>query len=529
MPPKCEEARRLHAMDGRAMTGAPPLLEARGIVKRFGAVLANDVSQFSVGAGEVLALLGENGAGKSTLAKILYGYYSADAGEIRVDGKPVEIASPHDARALGIGMVFQNFTLIPALSVFENVALFQKNLPAIVPRAEILERMRRYAERFRLAVDPWMPARQLAIGDQQKVEILKQLLAGARVLILDEPTKVLAPQESEGLFQTVAELRAEGLGILLITHKLPEVLACADRIAVMRHGRVAGVVDRSDANQRLLLSLMFGDAPIQPAPLLDPAGRYDRGTTAVELIEVSTAGGSGKTQLRNISMKLRSGEIVGVAGVSGNGQRELGDLILGLQRPRAGTKLLWGEDASRWSIAVTRDKGVAAIPDDPLTLACVPGLSVRENLALGSGRRYRAGLGVDWPRLDADMQKNFARMGFARPNFAARAATLSGGNLQRLVLTRELAHQPRLIVALYPTRGLDARSTIAVRALLRDARDRGAAVLMISEDLDELFEVSDRLLVLFHGAIAAEFAPEDFRVELVGPAMIGLAERSYAA
>jgi len=228
-------------------------------------------------------------------------------------------------------------------------------------------------------------------------------------------------------------------------------------------------------------------------------------------------------------MTVRAGEIVGVAGVSGNGQRELGDLILGLQRPHAGTKLLWGEDASQWSIAQTRDKSVAAIPDDPLALACVPGLTVRENLALGSGRHYRSGLGVDWPRLDADMQKSFARMGFPRPNFAARAATLSGGNLQRLVLTRELAHQPKLIVALYPTRGLDARSTIAVRALLRDARDRGAAVLMISEDLDELFEVSDRLLVLFRGAIAAVFTPEDFRAETVGPPMVGLAERPDAA
>jgi general nucleoside transport system ATP-binding protein len=511
------------------MDSDPPLLEARGIAKRFGAVLANEVTHFSVHRGEVLGLLGENGAGKSTLAKILYGYYAPDAGEIFVDGKPVEIASPRDARALGIGMVFQNFTLIPALSVLDNVALFQKNLPALVPREAILERMRHYAKRFHLAVDPWMPARQLAVGDQQKVEILKQLLAGARVLILDEPTKVLAPQESEGLFKTLGELRSEGLGIVLITHKLREVLACADRICVMRQGRMAGVVGWREANEDNLLALMFGDKPIQPeVPPLD-AKRHDRGHSALQLIDVSTSGGSGATPLHNISMKLRSGETVGIAGVSGNGQREFGDLVLGLLRPQSGAKLLWDEDASRWSVARVRESGVAVIPDDPLAHACIPGLTVRENLALGSGVRYHDGLGLDWQRLDADMNKSFARLGFPRPNFDARAANLSGGNLQRVVLARELAHHPKLIVALYPTRGLDARSTMMVRAQLRDMRDRGAAVLLISEDLDELFEISDRLVVFFRGAVAAEFMPENFRAETVGPFMVGAAEHANAA
>ena len=540
------------------MTGAVPLLEARGIVKRFGPVLANDVAEFAVHPGEIVALLGENGAGKSTLCKILYGYYRPDAGELRVGGRVVTIASPRDARRLDIGMVFQNFSLIPALTVWENVALFLDGLPWVIGPGGLRPRMAAFAERLRLEIDPRLPMGRLPVGrlavsDRQKVEILKQLVAGARVLILDEPTKVLAPQELDGLFRTLNELRTDGYGVVFITHKLREVMACADRVVVMRAGRVAGEVPRADASEPVLLRLMFGETeaaqdsglrPISPASPRQKggdAGRAEEDAAAWGLADaaagsppsaapagivlgldgVTTAPAAGAVVLRDLSLSLRCGEILGVAGVSGNGQRELAELVLGLRRPRRGAKRLWGQEASRWPAARVRDSGVASIPDDPLALAAIPGLSVRENLVLGTGRRYRAGLGIDWKRLAADMDRSAARLRFPPMAYDARADVLSGGNLQRVVLARELAHAPRLIVALYPTRGLDARSADALRGMLREASGTGAAVLLVSEDLDELFAVSDRLIVLRDGRIAGDFLPGSFRTDAVGPCMAG--------
>ena len=507
-----------------AREASSPLISAHNIVKRFGNLTASDVDLFEVRSGEVHGLLGENGAGKSTLSKILYGYYRPDSGEIRVEGSPVSLRSPAEARALGIGMVFQDFTLIPALSVFENIVLFMQGLPRVLDRRALQKQIAEAAASLGTSMDLEVPAGALSAGDQQKIEILKQVLAGARVLILDEPTKVLAPQECSGLFATLAELRSRGYGIVLITHKLDEVLEAADRISVMRKGRIAGVLDRSAATQAGLLALMFEGRGTR-----EMTRRTARsfGANALELRGVCTDDEGHAVPLGDVSLRVREGEILGMAGIAGSGQRELGALVVGRTRPRRGTKMLWEQDAGEWSIARLRQSGVAFVPENPLEIACVGGLSVAENFALGE-RRYRRGLGIDWPRVQADAESAFDRFGFPRPPLGAGMRTLSGGNVQRAVMARELANRPRLIVALYPTRGLDVHSAQAVRDKLCASAGEGAAVLLVSEDLDELFDLCDRLVVMRRGRIAGEFEPAGYAPEAVGAAMVGAAEMQRA-
>lgn len=517
-----DNSKDLSSAARESTAAAEPLITLRGITKAFPNVVANDKVDLDIYGGEVHGLLGENGAGKSTLVKILYGFYRADSGEIRFNGQAVQIGSPHDARNLRIGMVFQDLALIPAMSVVENIALFLPGLKAVLNMRQIAQRIEEVSERYHLQVDPWAPVWQLSVGEQQKAEVLKLLLADAQVLILDEPTRVLAPHEVEGLFQVFAELRRDGYAVVFITHKLREVLSCADRITVMRRGRVAGTLLTSEASESALVSLMFGTAPREPL-------RLRRETTSahllplLELREVDTRAEGVATSLRGINLKVPPGEIVGVAGVSGNGQKELGDVVLGIERCSQGAKFLFGQDATRWSVARVRASGVAFIPEDPLSMAVVPGMTVLENMALGDTHKYarQKGLSMDWGSVREDIERSLTSLNMTVPPLGAPVETLSGGTLQRVSVARELARNPKLIIALYPTRGLDVRSAMAVQGLLMATRDSGAGVLLISEDLEELFSLSDRLVVLRGGRIAGLFKAEEATRREVGCLMTG--------
>ncbi len=493
----------------------------RGIEKAFGSVQANVGIDLDIYSGEVHALLGENGAGKSTLVKCIYGYYQRDAGEILVDGVPVALRSPEEARRRGIGMVFQSLTLIPAMSVVENAALFLPDLPPVPDLAAIASRLEALGERYRLSVDPWASVQDLSIGQQQKAELLKLLMARARILILDEPSRVLAPHEVEGLFEVLRHLASDGLAVILITHKLNEALQVADRITVLRRGKVAGRLSRAEADEDKLLHLMF-ETGLARLSIERPAGRQVEAPPMLELRRASTAGRGATIALHQIDLTVHPGEIVGVAGVSGNGQRELGDLILGDLACVEGSKWLHGRDVTRTAIGAVRRVGVGFIPEDPVTMAVVPSLSVLENMAITRAGHYArdGGWRMDWQAVRQDAQDAMQDLGFSF-SLSGPVRSLSGGNLQRMAIVRELSHDPHLIVASYLTRGLDAQSTVAAQRALLGARARGAGVLLISEDLEELFLLSDRLVVLHGGRIVGRFKPEETTVMAIGRLMTG--------
>lgn len=499
-----------------------PWITLRRIRKAFPGVQANDSVDLDLYVGEVHALLGENGAGKSTLMKVLYGYYKPDDGEVLMEGRPASIRSPADARRMRIGMVFQDFTLIPAMTVLENMALFLPDMGALFSPGQVARRIEEVSEQFQLHVDPWVRVGQLSVGEQQKVEVLKLLLGDARLLILDEPTRVLAPHEIDGLFRVFDSLRRERYAVVFITHKLREVLACADRVTVMRRGRVAGTLQRAQASEAKLVELMFGSYEPEAAP----ARAKQTGPESIALLVlrgVHTRSEGAATPLVDVHLEVRPGEIVGVSGVSGNGQKELGDLVLGLIQGVRGEKRLFGEEAMSWPVWRARQAGVAFIPESPLVMAAVPWMSVLENMALGDPSAYarQGGLSIDWQGVARELNETYGRLDLTPPPAGAPAGSLSGGNLQRLILARELARQPRLIVAFYPTRGLDVPSAAAAGNLLVASRNEGAGVLLFSEDLEELFALSDRLVVMHRGRVLGPFDPRRMTLAEIGHRMTG--------
>jgi len=503
-----------------------PLLETCKLTKRFGDFLANDQIDLTVYGGEIHAILGENGAGKSTLMKSLYGYHQPEAGEILLSGKTTAIASPQIGRDLGIGMVFQNFTLVPAMSALENIALFLPDGRMRLNYNTIRERVADLGARYGLTIDLESRVASLDIGERQRLEILKVLLSGARILIFDEPTSVLPPQEIERFFQVLQRLRADNYAILFITHKLPEVMAIADRITVLRHGSVTGHLRRAEATQASIIQLMLGQAP--PAPTTISGQMTERGELLAALHNISVhateRNGRRNVQLQDINLQLFGGEIVGVAGISGSGQRELGDALLGLLPLQGGERRINGQSATSWSAARIRRAGAACIPEDALQMGAVRGLTVAENMILGEQTSHTVlgGLLMNWGgvrRSAADALGNVFSTN--APRLEVPVETLSGGNLQRVVVAREVGRSPKVLLAYYPARGLDVANANAMRQLLLRCRKQGAGVLLFSEDLEELFQLSDRLLVIYHGKLVGELQPHEYDAQRVGHLMTG--------
>ncbi len=497
-------------------------LEMINITKRFPGVLANDRVNIDIRAGEVLALLGENGAGKSTLMKILYGLYRADEGEIRINGEAVEIRSPKDAMRLGIGMVHQHFMLVPTLTVVENIIL---GLPTgrgpLLNLQEATERVLQLSEKYGLRVNPSAYIWQLSVGEQQRVEILKVLYRGAELLILDEPTAVLTPDEVQELFNVLKEMLQLGHSIIFISHKLKEVMDISQRVTVLRSGKAVKTLMTSETDEHELARLMVGrEIETEYERTVQQAEQSVLGIQKLRVLNDKRL-----LAVNDFSLEVKAGEIVGLAGVSGNGQRELAEAIAGLRPVKEGKIFINGVDVTNRSPAEIIRAGLGYIPEDRLTVGTIPTFSVSENLILKDHHHLplsRRGF-LDLQQIERFSKQLVQEFEIKTPEITTPARSLSGGNIQKVVLAREISRQPVFLLANQPTRGLDVGATEYVHHRLLEQRENGKAILLISEDLDEIFALSDRIAVIYEGRLMGVVDARQASRSEVGLMMAGMA------
>ena len=500
-------------------------LELKGITKQFPGVLANDNVNLTVGEGEIVALLGENGAGKTTLMNILYGLYTPTSGEVLIDGKPVDFQSPGDAIAAGIGMVHQHFMLVPVFTVTENVILGDEPTQQAgwLDMRRARKTVREISSRYNLEVDPDAVIEDLPVGIQQRVEIIKVLEREARFVVFDEPTSVLTPTEVEGFFEIVNGLKADGKGIIFISHKLGEALEVADRIVIMRRGKTVADVLPSEVDEEKLAELMVG-RPVDLVVDKSPAQPRDVVLSVEHLVVLDDRN---QRAVNGVSFEVRAGEIVGIAGVQGNGQTELVEALTGLRPPLGGLITLKGEDITTISPRDIHKHDVAHVPEDRQRSGLVLPFSVTENIVLDSyyERPLSKGVRMDWDAAREQAIRLVDEYDVRTPGVDVLVSTLSGGNQQKVIVAREFDRDVTLVIASQPTRGIDVGSIEYIHQRIVEERDHGSAVLIVSSELDEIKALSDRILVMYDGKIAGEFDPTASTTD-IGLAMLGSAEEA---